>query len=143
MEVKISSGCNVTMNDIHHNKVVYVNCNGNSQNNIQSDLSREERVANAIKQMLDEGVIVEKQQFAAIFQILREKNIYESLTQQAFVDFLEKQCKLSVNLIPERSLLGKVSFAGRFPEWQTSKSDPLKNAMMVEVARKFLNYSGY
>ena len=143
MELNFGEGCNVTVNDIHDNQVVNVNCNGNTQNNMQSDLSREERVADAIKQMLDEGIIVEKQQFAAIFQILREKNIYESLTQQAFVDFLKNHCQLPADLVPDRSLLGKVAFAGRFPEWQTSKSDPSKNAQMVHVARQFLDYSGY
>lgn len=105
--------------------------------------SREERVAKAIKQMVDEDMIIEKQQFAAIFQILHEKGIYENLTQQAFVDFLKNHCQLPTDLVPDRSLLGKVAFAGRFPEWQTSKSDPSKNAQMVRVARQFLDYSGY
>lgn len=102
--------------------------------------SRDERIVNAINKMVDECLIVEKQHFAAIFQILREKRIYENLSQQAFVNLLSKRCNLQRNLIPDRSLLSKVVISGKFPDWRINDSNPDKNNEMMQIAQSFLDY---
>ena len=132
--------------DIHDNENVYlsvdkaeVNMKGQEAGEHQS---RDERVAASMRHVVDRNLVQKKQDWAAIYQVLLDEEIYEKLTK---TDFVKKVQTLGFTneLVPSSSSnIDKVMFsnASKDPAWRITGFTDEETERLTALATAFLTF---
>ena len=132
--------------DIHDNENVYlsvdkaeVNMKGQEAGEHQS---RDERVAASMRHVVDRNLVQKKQDWAAIYQVLLDEEIYEKLTR---TDFVKKVQTLGFTneLVPSSSSnIDKVMFsnASKYPAWRITGFTDEETERLTALATSFLTF---
>jgi hypothetical protein len=132
--------------DVHDNENVYlsvdkaeVNMKGQEAGEHQS---REERVAAGMRHVVDRNLVQKKQDWAAIYQVLLDEEIYEKLTK---TDFVKKVQTLGFTpeLVPSSSSnIDKVMFskASKYPAWRITGFADEETDRLTALASAFLTF---
>ena len=101
------------------------------------------RIIESIKKVVADDLILKKQDWAAIYRILHEKEYY-SLTMKRFVEIIEEQ-KISKRITPASdSNIRKVTFHNnlqyRHPYWKIEGMNDDEISRLANLARTFMNY---
>ena len=132
--------------DIHDNENVYlsvdkaeVNMKGQEAGEHQS---RDERVAASMRHVVDRNLVQKKQDWAAIYQVLLDEEIYEKLTK---TDFVKKVQTLGFTneLVPSSSSnIDKVMFsnASKYPAWRITGFTDEETERLTALATAFLTF---
>ena len=132
--------------DVHDNQNVYlsvdkaeVNMKGQEAGEHQS---RDERVAASMRHVVDRNLVQKKQDWAAIYQVLLDEEIYEKLTK---TDFVKKVQTLGFTneLVPSSSSnIDKVMFsnASKYPAWRITGFTDEETERLTALATAFLTF---
>ena len=132
--------------DIHDNENVYlsvdkaeVNMKGQEAGEHQS---REERVAASMRHVVDRNLVQKKQDWAAIYQVLLDEEIYEKLTKTDFVKKVQT-FGFTNELVPSSSSnIDKVMFsnASKYPAWRITGFTDEETERLTALATAFLTF---
>ena len=132
--------------DVHDNENVYLSVDKAEVNMKGQEAgehrSREERVAAGMRHVVDRNLVQKKQDWAAIYQVLLDEEIYEKLTK---TDFVKKVQSLGFTseLVPSSSSnIDKVMFSNssKYPAWRITGFADEETDRLTALASAFLTF---
>lgn len=122
----------------------------NNEQSGMDTLSREDkmkRIIQAIKKVVNDDLILKKQDWAAIYRVLQDTKYY-TLTKHSFVDLIQNQCS-SKRIVPASdSNLRKVVFYENkrdkdkyiYPNWKIEGMNDDETSRLIKLAQRFMSY---
>lgn len=101
-----------------------------------------DRICKAIDSIVADGMIAQKQDFAAFHKILEER-IYKKLGFTAFTDMVAEKCKIPVELMPTCNNIKRIVFKkSSYPNWIIEGFDINETQRYVNIAGRLLELIG-
>lgn len=123
---------------VGNNNCVHVHFHFDIVGSLKDNLSLAERICDAITDLVDEGLIVKKKDFAAIHRIVWEQYIPE-IRYSDFISMVAEKCELPASLIPTSNNIKHVIFSSaKFPGWKIEGADTFETSRMKGIAARFV-----